>query len=84
MISRHSGHLPFDLPKINPPNAPDVPMEVAITDLFWYKLYHEHHYWDLWFEAVNDDVLWSSDSTEDALAEHFSSYVIEVEFYATS
>ena len=70
-----------DLPKINPPNDVNVPWEVAIEDKFWYKLYHEHHYWDLWVEAIDSDI-WSVDTEEQRLREHFSSYAIEVDFIA--
>ena len=70
-----------DLPIINPPNDAAVPWQVAIEDKFWYKLYHEHHYWDLWVEAIDEDI-WSVDSEEYRLHDHFSSYAIEIDFVA--
>ena len=74
--------MPINLPDINPPNDPTVPWQVAIEDKFWYKLYHEHHYFDIWEEALNDTVVWSADIEEFRLADHFSSYAIEVDFVA--
>ena len=72
-----------DIPDLNPPNDSDIDSSIAITDKMWYKLYYEHHYWTLWYDAIYSGLYDIDDqSLYEEVAELFSSFAIEVEFLA--
>ena len=73
--------MPVSLPDLNKPDDLDIDWTEAAPE-FWYKLYHEHHYWTLWVDAVKDTETYYYSSSKNAAADEFSSYVIEVGFYA--
>ena len=74
--------MPTNLPLINPPYDNAVEMNVAVPDLFWYKIYTEHNSWTLWVDAIEDEDEWDADEYEIDASFNYSRYALEIEFVA--